>query len=150
MREFRLLLTSCRVVIITYCRYGRYESSVSGCRSPGFTQSKYHPVQASHVCDTKKCHSQAPGDVPGSTNKHTHWLSDGSWECPCTNEVLGDCCGLSPIATYIAKHKTRLLNRYAEPHSTLYQQCITSTRSSREWCPSSNVELVSPLLSMIE
>jgi len=53
-------------------------------------------------------------------------LSDGSWECPHTNEVL-DCCGLSSIATYIAKRKTRLLDRYAEPHSTLYQQCIMST-----------------------
>ena len=58
--------------------------------------------------------------------RHIRKLPDGTWLCPPTNEVL-DQCGLSPIATYIAKRKTTLLNNYAIPSSSLYRQCITST-----------------------
>jgi hypothetical protein len=43
-----------------------------------------------------------------------HPLPGGTWEYPPTEEVL-DFCGLSDISTYIARCKTRLLNRYAEP-----------------------------------
>ena len=58
---------------------------------------------------------------------HTiHHLPDGTWEYPPTDEVL-DQCGLSPIATYIAKCKATLLQNYVKPFSTLYQTCITST-----------------------
>ena len=60
------------------------------------------------------------------TRRHIRPLPDGTWLCPPTNEVL-DQCGLSPIATYIAKRKTTLLNNYAIPSSSLYRQCITST-----------------------
>ena len=51
---------------------------------------------------------------------------DGTWEHPPTNLVLAD-CGLSPIATYIARRKTKLLHSYAQPVSDRYQECITST-----------------------
>jgi hypothetical protein len=37
-----------------------------------------------------------------------HRNADGTWEHPHTDEVL-ERCGLSPISTYIAKRKTRLL-----------------------------------------
>lgn len=60
------------------------------------------------------------------TRRRVRPLPDGTWLCPPTNEVL-DQCGLSPIATYIAKRKTTLLNNYAIPSSSLYRQCITST-----------------------
>jgi len=36
-----------------------------------FAWREYRPVRVSHVCDTKKCHSQAPGVVPGSTTTTT-------------------------------------------------------------------------------
>jgi len=59
-------------------------------------------------------------------HRHIRPRSDGTWDCPHTEEVL-DSCGLSPIATYIAKRKTTILNRYAREHSGLFQQCSTST-----------------------
>jgi threonine aldolase len=52
--------------------------------------------------------------------------ADGTWEHPPTNEVLND-CGLSDINTYIARRKTRLLNRYANAESQMYRLCIAST-----------------------
>jgi hypothetical protein len=55
-----------------------------------------------------------------------HPLPDGTWEYPPTEEVL-DFCGLSDISTYIAWCKTRLLNRYTEPESPLYNLCKNST-----------------------
>jgi hypothetical protein len=55
-----------------------------------------------------------------------HPLPDGTWEYPPTEEVL-DFCRLSEISTYIAQHKTRLLNWYAEPESPLYNLCKNST-----------------------
>jgi len=60
-------------------------------------------------------------------HRHIRRLSDGTWVHPPTSEVL-DFCGLSTIATYIAKRKTTLLNRYAQPHSAAtYRRCISST-----------------------
>jgi len=59
-------------------------------------------------------------------HRHIRRLPDGTWECPNTADVL-ECCGLSPIATYIAKRKTTLLHNYAQPSSSIYQRCITST-----------------------
>jgi hypothetical protein len=53
-------------------------------------------------------------------------LPDNTWEYPPTLEIL-DACSLSTIQTYIAKHKTTLLNHYAQSHSALYRRCITST-----------------------
>ena len=60
------------------------------------------------------------------TRRHMRPLPDGTWEYPPTDEVLSQ-CGLSPIATYIAKRKTTLLNKCARPFSGLCQQCIAST-----------------------
>lgn len=59
-------------------------------------------------------------------HRHIRRLPDGSWEYPPTAEVL-DTCGLSPIVTYIAKRKTKLLNRYAKSSSEMYKICISST-----------------------
>jgi hypothetical protein len=72
-----------------------------------------------------------------------HPLPDGTWEYPPTEEVL-DFCGLSDISTYIAWHKTRLLNRYAEPESPLYNLCKNSTPIGKEWSPSPNVVNIDP------
>jgi DNA-directed RNA polymerase subunit RPC12/RpoP len=55
-----------------------------------------------------------------------HRNADGTWEHPHTDEVL-ERCGLSPISTYIAKRKTRLLESYATTESQLYTICIEST-----------------------
>jgi hypothetical protein len=63
-------------------------------------------------------------------HRHIRRLPDGTWEYPPTNEVL-DSCGLSTIATYVAKRKTTLLQNYALSSSTLYHQCITSTPIGR-------------------
>jgi hypothetical protein len=57
---------------------------------------------------------------------HIRRLPDNTWEYPPTLEVL-DACSLSTIETFIAKHKTTLLNHYAQSHSALYRCCITST-----------------------
>ena len=62
----------------------------------------------------------------GIAHRHIRRLATGTWEHPPTNEVL-EKCGLSPISTYIARRKTRLLHRYAENDSILYRHCITST-----------------------
>ena len=58
-------------------------------------------------------------------HRHIRRCTDGSWEHPDTAHVLM-CCGLSPIMTYIAQRKTRLLNHYAMPSSALYSQCLAS------------------------
>jgi hypothetical protein len=59
-------------------------------------------------------------------HRHICHLPNGTWEYPPTCKVL-DSCGLSTIATYIAKCKTTLLHHYALDHSALYRRCITST-----------------------
>jgi hypothetical protein len=59
-------------------------------------------------------------------HRHIHPNPDGTWEHPPTDEVL-ERCGLSPISTYIAKRKTRLLESYATTESQLYTICIAST-----------------------
>jgi len=60
-------------------------------------------------------------------------LPDGTWEHPPIDEVL-ECCGLLPIATYIAKCKTTLLNQPSNMKSLtvicLYQQCIMWTKAT--------------------
>ena len=58
-------------------------------------------------------------------NKHIRQLPSGEWITPHSDDVLEQ-CGLSPISTYIAKRKTRLLHNYAEPYSPSYRQCMTS------------------------
>ena len=59
------------------------------------------------------------------SHRNIHPLADGTWEHPHMTEVL-DLCGISTIQTYIAKRKTNLLSRYAEPHSTLYHHCLVA------------------------
>jgi hypothetical protein len=62
-------------------------------------------------------------------NKHIRQLPSGEWITPHSDDVLEQ-CGLSPISTYIAKRKTRLLHNYAEQYSPTvlrpYWQCMTS------------------------
>jgi hypothetical protein len=58
-------------------------------------------------------------------NKHIRRLPTGEWITPHSEDVLEQ-CGLSPISTYIAKRKTRLLHTYAEPYSLSYRQCMNS------------------------
>ena len=58
-------------------------------------------------------------------HQHIWWLPTGEWIVPHSAEVL-DCCGLSPISTYIAQCKTYLLHWYAELSSSLYEQCQSS------------------------
>ena len=52
-------------------------------------------------------------------------LPNGTWEHPDSAHVL-ECCGLSPIETYIARRKTSLLHTYAKPYSALYCKCLAS------------------------
>jgi hypothetical protein len=54
---------------------------------------------------------------------HIRCLNNGEWIHPPTSQVL-ERCGLSPISTYIAKRKTRLLH-YAQA-SAVYQACLRS------------------------
>ena len=57
-------------------------------------------------------------------HRHIRRNADGTWEHPDSQEVL-DACGLSPISTYIAKRRTKLLH-YATASSPLYQRCLES------------------------
>ena len=52
-------------------------------------------------------------------HQHIRCLADGNWEYPKIAHVFAR-CGLSPVMTYIAQRKTRLLNHYAAPSSALY------------------------------
>lgn len=58
-------------------------------------------------------------------NEHIRQLPNGEWITPHSDDIL-ERCGLSPISTYIAKSKTRLLHNYAEPFSLTYRQCLAS------------------------
>ena len=58
-------------------------------------------------------------------NEHIRQLPTGEWITPHSDDIL-ERCGLSPISTYIAKRKTRLLHNYAEPFSLTYRQCLDS------------------------
>ena len=60
------------------------------------------------------------------------WKSSGEWECPPMSEIL-NCCGLSPITMYIAKRRSKLLSTYAEPSSTLFQECLVSASAPNIW-----------------
>ena len=55
-------------------------------------------------------------------HRHIRFVS-GVWEHPSTTEVL-DCCRLSPILTYIAQRKERLLHTYAAPCSPSFWSCL--------------------------
>jgi exonuclease III len=55
-------------------------------------------------------------------HRHIHRLVDGTWIYPSSIEIL-DICNLSPISTYIALRKQRLLHSYAENSSPFYRDC---------------------------
>lgn len=56
-------------------------------------------------------------------------LPSGDWEHPNSTEVL-EVCKMSPLSTYIAKQKTKILQTYAVPHSELYKRCLSASSTN--------------------
>ena len=65
--------------------------------------------------------------------EHIHRNSDGTWSHPPSSKVL-ESCGLSPISTCIAKHRTTLLTHCAIDHINLCKECLAKTVSDRRTC----------------
>ena len=69
-------------------------------------------------------------------HQHIRQRPDGTWQHPSSIEVLNT-CGLFPISTYVDRRKSRILHRYAKPHSEVYARCLllpsTSNRRTLWW-----------------
>ena len=73
------------------------------------------------LCRLEAFHARCARHI---VHMHIRRLPSGEWITPPTHDVL-DCCGLSPITTYIAKRKTSLLH-YAKDYSPAYQASLRS------------------------